>query len=109
MSEHLFSGIELQPVSTVTKFPKVYIESAFVRAFEDVYGEIYYEVVGCGAKVLPQKFHSALARLVNARKDIKQRGFAASRFREEDRKRRSAYTLQLIGEIQNGQEKSPDR
>ena len=46
MSEHWFSGIKLQPVSTVTKFPEVYIDSAFVRAFEDVYGEIYYEVVG---------------------------------------------------------------
>lgn len=109
MSEHWFGGIEVQPVSTVTKFPKVYIESAFVRAFEDVYGEIYYEVVGCGAKgaCWPLSQPTQDVRLaLGVCKGIETRIAAA---REEDRKRRSAYTLQLIGEIQNGQEKSPDR
>ncbi|MDD7538632.1 MAG: hypothetical protein PUJ93_06590 [Oscillospiraceae bacterium] len=109
MPEHWFSGIEVQPVSTVTKFPKVYIDSAFVRVYEDIYGEIYYEVVGCGAKgagwPLSQPTQDVRLALGVCR-GIEARIEAA---RAEERKRRSAYTLQLIGEIKNGQEKSPDR
>lgn len=107
MSEHWFSGIEVQPVSTVTKFPKVFIDSVFVRAFENVYDEIYYEVVGCGAKgagwPLSQPTQDVRLALGVCR-GIKARIEAA---RKEERKRRSAYTLQLLGEIQNGQEKKP--
>lgn len=107
MPEYWFSGIEVQPVSTVTKFPKVYIDSAFVRAFEDVYGEIYYEVVGCGAKgagwPLSQPTQDVRLALGVCR-GIEARIEAACK---EERKRRSAYTLQLLGEIQNGQEKKP--
>ena len=109
MPEYWFGGIEVQPVSTVTKFPKVYIDSAFVRVYEDIYGEIYYEVVGCGAKgagwPLSQPTQDVRLALGVCR-GIEARIAAA---REEERKRRSAYTMQLIGEIQNGQEKSPDR
>lgn len=107
MPEHWFSGIEVQPVSTVTKFPKVYIDSAFVRVYEDIYGEIYYEVVGCGAKgagwPLSQPTQDVRLALGVCR-GIEARIEAA---RKEERKRRSAYTLQLLGEIQNGQEKKP--
>lgn len=107
MSEHWFSGIEVQPVSTVTKFPKVFIDSVFVRAFENVYDEIYYEVVGCGAKgagwPLSQPTQDVRLALGVCR-GIEARIEAA---RKEERKRRSAYTLQLLGEIQNGQEKKP--
>ena len=107
MSEHWFGGIEVQPVSPVTKFPKVYIDSAFVRVFVDVYGEIYYEVVGCGAKgagwPLSQPTQDVRLALGVCR-GIEARIEAA---RKEERKRRSAYTLQLLGEIQNGQEKKP--
>lgn len=107
MPEHWFGGIEVQPVSTVTKFPKVYIDSAFVRAYEDVYGQIYYEVVGCGAKgagwPLSQSTQDVRLALGVCR-GIEARIEAACK---EERKRRSAYTLQLLGEIQNGQEKKP--
>lgn len=107
MPEHWFGGIEVQPVSTVTKFPKVYIDSAFVRVYEDIYGEIYYEVVGCGAKgagwPLSQPTQDVRLALGVCR-GIEARIEAA---RKEERKRRSAYTLQLLGEIQNGQEKKP--
>ena len=107
MSEHGFGGIEVQPVSPVTKFPKVYIDSAFVRVFVDVYGEIYYEVVGCGGKgaCWPLSQPTQDVRLaLGVCRGIEARIEAA---RKEERKRRSAYTLQLIGEIQNGQEKKP--
>ena len=107
MPEHWFSGIEVQPVSTVTKFPKVFIDSVFVRVFVDVYGEIYYEVVGCGAKgaCWPLSQPTQDVRLaLGVCRGIEARIEAA---RKEERKRRSAYTLQLLGEIQNGQEKKP--
>lgn len=107
MPEHWFGGIEVQPVSTVTKFPKVYIDSAFVRAYEDVYGQIYYEVVGCGAKgagwPLSQPTQDVRLALGVCR-GIEARIEAACK---EERKRRSAYTLQLLGEIKNEQEKKP--
>ena len=107
MPEYWFGGIEVQPVSTVTKFPKVFIDSVFVRAFENVYGEIYYEVVGCGAKgagwPLSQPTQD-VRRALGVCRGIEARIEAA---RKEERKRRSAYTLQLLGEIQNGQEKKP--
>lgn len=107
MPEHWFGGIEVQPVSTVTKFPKVYIDSAFVRAYEDVYGQIYYEVVGCGAKgaCWPLSQPTQDVRLaLGVCRGIEARIEAA---RKEERKRRSAYTLQLLGEIKNEQEKKP--